>query len=57
MTLERHLDLWPFPRPRLVGHASDPPAKNTPTGVAVDGSGTKYVTDAGNNRVLKPPAG
>jgi hypothetical protein len=22
--------------------------------VAVDGSGTKYVTDTGNNRVLKP---
>jgi hypothetical protein len=25
--------------------------------VAVDGSGTVYVTDAGNNRVLKLPAG
>jgi serine/threonine protein kinase, bacterial len=31
--------------------------KNTPTGVAVDGSGTVYVTDTGNNRVLKLPAG
>ena len=30
---------------------------NTPTGVAVDGSGTVYVTDTGNNRVLKHPAG
>jgi len=25
--------------------------------VAVDGSGTVYVTDTGNNRVLKLPAG
>ncbi len=57
VTLERHLALWPFPRPHLVGHASDPQAKRTPTEVAVDGSGTVYVTDTGNNRVLKPPAG
>jgi serine/threonine-protein kinase len=31
--------------------------KNTPNLVAVDGSGTVYVTDTGNNRVLKLPAG
>jgi hypothetical protein len=36
---------------------SDPPVKNTPIGVAVDGSGAFNVTDTGNNRVLKPPAG
>ncbi|WP_297730039.1 hypothetical protein [Mycobacterium sp.] len=46
-----------FPASHLVGHARHPPAKNTPIGVAVDGSGTVYVTDAGNNRVLKLPAG
>jgi len=28
-----------------------------PGGVAVDGAGTLYVTDAGNNRVLKLPTG
>ncbi|HXY64995.1 MAG TPA: hypothetical protein VEI45_11750 [Mycobacterium sp.] len=41
----------------MIGHASDPPVKNTPAGVAVDGSGTVNVTDTGNNRVLKLPAG
>ncbi len=30
---------------------------NQPQGVAVDGSGNLYVTDVGNNRVLKLPAG
>jgi DNA-binding beta-propeller fold protein YncE len=27
--------------------------KNTPTGVAVNSSGTVYLTDTGNKRVLK----
>jgi hypothetical protein len=54
---ERHLAHWPFPRPHLVGHASDLPVKNTPNVVAVDGSGTVNVSDTGNNRVLKLPAG
>jgi hypothetical protein len=41
----------------VVGHASDPPVKNTPTGMAMDGSGIVNVTDTGNYRVLKLPAG
>jgi hypothetical protein len=36
---------------------SDPPVKNTPTEMAVDGSGAFNVTDTANNRVLKPTAG
>jgi DNA-binding beta-propeller fold protein YncE len=38
----------------MLGH---PPAKNTPIGVAVDGSATVYVTDSGDNRVQKQPPG
>jgi serine/threonine protein kinase, bacterial len=30
---------------------------NTPFGVAVDSAGNLYASDAGNNRVLKLPAG